>query len=187
LCPYYEKLCSVFVQDPGNAQDGLVIETSSQLPAFLSLIISILAKIQCPALPSEEFFADVLKRTTETAAWLTDLCLAPSYSVTSSKRNDTLTEVLTTLSLFPKSSGFENVLGKILFRVLRYTLGRGPSHGPNPTIDALLDAFKGACAALYTKSNAVVILDVLRSESWGSSGEELRVRNDNHSLQDETE
>jgi hypothetical protein len=170
------------VQDSGTAPDGLVIETSSQAPAFLSLTLSILTKTQWPALPSEIFFADVLRRTTETAVLLTDLSLSPYYSLTSSKRNDILTKVLNTFPmLLSKSSGFENVLGRIPSQVLRYTLARGPSDGPNPTVSALLDVFKDSCAALYTKADVLVVLDLLRSESCGNLSEELLVRNGNHS------
>ena len=148
----------------------------SEIPLFLSLLLDALSHTLCPAMLSQWFLTDVIRRTTEAARCIFDYCLSPSCCTTLSKRARSLSRIVqSTAMLASLSTGFESALGNLIYRLLLHMIQEGPRSGWETVDSALRQVFKTPHHILHVGQNIVTALDVLRTESWGDSGKELRV------------
>jgi serine/threonine-protein kinase ATR len=125
---------------------------------------------------SQWFLSDVVRRTTEAARCIFDYCLSPSCSTTSSKRARSLSRIVeSTAALASLVTGFESALGNLIYRLLLHMLREGPKTGWELVDSTLRQIFEGPPDTLPLGQNIVTAFDILRTESWGDSGKELRV------------
>jgi hypothetical protein len=142
----------------------------------LSIVLDILSRTVCPAVPSQWFLTDIIRRTTEAARSIIDYYLSPSCSTTSIRRARSLSRIATsTASLLSLSTGFENALGNLIYRLVLYRLQQGPKVGWENVDIALGQIFDASPDPLPLYQNIVPALDILRTENWGDAGKNLRV------------
>ena len=76
------------------------------------------------------------------------------------------------------SAGFDSSLGNLIYRLLLLRLQEGPRIGWETVDDALRQTFTASVPLhiLPLGQNIVAALDILRTETWGDAGNDLRVR-----------
>lgn len=165
-----------YLQNSDDSPYKLVLSTASHIPLLLSLILCTLSNTLCPPMLSQWFLTDIIRRTTETVRSTFDYCLTPPCSTTSVKRARSLSRVVASAAaLTSLSIGLEGALTDKVYRLLLYRLQEGPRTGWENVDNALRDAFDAKLGVIHPRQNILVALDVLRTETWGDEGKELRV------------
>jgi hypothetical protein len=154
-----------------NAEFSVVVESASQLPLFLTLLLDLVSKSLSPALLSQWFFVDVIRKVLGTATAVLRFCLSSSCTTTSAKRARSLEQLVkSATALLALSSGSEDTIENLFTCLLRHRLIQGP-HASWEALDLVLrTAFEKPLICPPTKGAVAFILDALRKENWENGG-----------------
>ena len=141
------------------------MESASQLPLFLSLLLDVICKSLSPALLSQWFLVDLIRRVTGAAASVLDFCLSPTCTTTSVKRARGLIQVIASAtSLLPISLGFGDAVESLFSRLLRNRLQQGPNVDWEIVDITLGKAFERPLVCPPAKELVKFTLEFLRTE-----------------------
>lgn len=166
----------MLVQASNETQNKTIVPTASHIPLYMSTILEVLSNVLAPALISQWFLTDIVRRTTEVARSIFDYCLSPACSTTAAKRVRSLSRIVASTSLLISlSSAFQAPLRNLLYRALIHRVHDGPKVQYEILDKTLERAFTDIYGSSRPGQVTHAVLEVVRIESWGEPGIHLRV------------
>lgn len=131
-----------------------------------------------PAIVSQWFLQDCIRRINEAARKVFEFCLSPTLSLGNVTRAKALVRVLTCLSFYvsvPHPMDHRTALSDLPHQLLRRRLMEGPKEGWEHVDAFLPSSFESPMFKPPSRADFVEILGLLRAEQWGDGGADLRV------------
>jgi hypothetical protein len=145
--------------------------------ALLGFLFNVVSEALYYPLLCQCFVPDLARRTSETAAPLVDFLLSHNTSGAASKKQARylLPVVIAIATILSSTSSLQGPVGILPHRLLRQRLDQGPREGWDNVDQLLAKLFEFTTLASPLKVDVISTIDILRLETWGNAGLQLRV------------